>query len=167
MYSRHEEYSGTVNAPVERAFEHLDDQRRLSAHMNKRSWKMGWGKMDTILDARGGRAVGSHIRLRGRVLGLLLELDEVVTERVPPTRKTWETVGAPRLLVIGPYRMGFTLASREPGLCELRVTIDYGLPRRGVSLVLGRLFGPWYAKWCTRRMVEDARHAFARESGKS
>jgi hypothetical protein len=34
--------------------------------MSKRSWKMGWGKMDTILDERRGRAVGAQIVLTGR-----------------------------------------------------------------------------------------------------
>ena len=166
VFARHEQYVGRVNAPAARVFELLDDQMRLSDHMSKRSWKLGWGKMDMTMDAQNGHAVGSRITLAGRVFGVWLALDEVVVEREPPLRKSWETVGEPRLLVIGPYRMGFTLARREP-LAELRVTIDYDLPRRGVSAVLGRLFGPWYAKWCTRRMVEDARHAFAHESGKS
>ena len=46
--------------------------------------------------------------MNGRILGLKLSLDEVVTERDPPARKVWETVGVPRLLVIGPYRMGLS-----------------------------------------------------------
>lgn len=95
MYCRHEEYTGTLDAPVERAFAHLDDQRRLSAHMNERSWKMGWGKMELRLDEKDGRAIGSHIVLDGRVFGVRLYLDEVVTDRVAPYRKTWETVGEP------------------------------------------------------------------------
>ena len=155
MYSRHEEYTGTLNAPVERAFEHLDDQRRLSAHMNERSWKMGWGKMDLRLGQKNGQAVGSHIVLDGRVLGIRLYLEEVVTERVAPSRKTWETVGEPRLLVIGPYRMGFDLTPSGSRV-TLRVAIDYDLPGAGLSRLLGRMFGRSYAKWCTKKMVVDA-----------
>ena len=159
MYSRHEEYSATVNASVERAFEHLDDHRRLSAHMNQRSWKMGWGKMDLRLDDKNGQAVGSHIVLDGRVLGIRLYLDEVVTEREPPLRKTWETIGEPRLLVIGPYRMGFQLIPSGSAV-RLRVGIDYELPRAGLSRLLGQLFGRSYAKWCTKKMALDAQAAF-------
>ena len=156
MRSRHEAHEATVRVTPAVLFERLDDQTRLSAHMSKRSWKMAWGKMGTILDAQGGRAVGSHITLRGRVFGIRLELDEVVTRREPPTLKEWETVGEPRLLVIGPYRMGFTITPREHGCSALRVVIDYDLPSRGVSRLLGRLFGPEYARWCVKRMVTDA-----------
>jgi len=160
MYSRHEEYSAPINAPAERVFDRLDDQTRLTEHMSTRSWKMGWGKMDTMLDAQQGRAVGSHIVIRGRVFGVRLHLDEVVTTRERPVTKTWETVGEPRLLVIGSYRMGFTLIPNGT-TSELHVAIDYELPAKGMSRLLGRLFGRSYAKWCTRQMVRDARHSFA------
>lgn len=159
MHRRHEEYTDTVTAPPERVFDHLDDQARLSAHMSKRSWKMGWGKMDLRLDDKRGQAVGSRLVLDGRVFGVRLCLDEVVTERVPPVRKTWATIGEPKLLVIGSYRMGFDLSSRGPDT-QLRVAIDYDLPATGVSRLLGKWFGRSYARWCTRKMVQDARAAF-------
>jgi hypothetical protein len=160
MYSDHAEYSAIVQAPVERVFDWLDDQTRLSQHMSKRSWKMGWGKMDTQMDERRGRAVGSHIVLSGRVFGTQLYLDEVVTDHEPPTKKSWETVGEPRLLVIGPYRMGFDLVPADADT-QLRVFIDYVLPAKGIARLLGRLFGRSYARWCVRQMAEDARHSFA------
>lgn len=116
--------------------------------------------MKTFLDERRGQRVGSHIRVSGRILGLELSLDEVVTEREPPTRKIWETVGSPRLLVIGPYRMGFEVTPR--GSCSLlRVFIDYGLPARWPERLLGRAFGGTYAHWCTQSMVNDAVGHFA------
>jgi hypothetical protein len=159
MYTRHEESTGTIGATVAEVFEHLDDQTRLSEHMTKRSWKMGWGKMDVRLDAERGKAIGSHIVLDGRVFGVRLYLDEVVTEREPPHHKRWRTVGDPRLLVIGQYAMGFDIAEVSAG-SRLRVLIDYDLPASGVSKILGRLFGRMYATWCTRQMVQDAQHAF-------
>ncbi|MES2304635.1 MAG: SRPBCC family protein [Gemmatimonadota bacterium] len=158
---QHEEHSGAIHASAERVFELLDDQTRLTEHMSKRSWKLGWGKMETVLDAQRGRSVGSHIVLRGRVFGVRLHLDEVVTRRDPPLGKTWETVGEPRLLVMGPYHMGFDLAP-VGAQTNLRVVIDYELPAKGISWVLGRLLGRSYARWCTRRMVREAQHAFTR-----
>lgn len=160
MYSQHEAYSGHINASAERAFALLDDQTRLTEHMSKRSWKLGWGKMETVLDAQQGRAVGSHIVVAGRVFGVQLYVDEVVTNREPPRSKTWETVGEPRLLVIGPYRMGFDVRAHDI-TAQVRVTIEYDVPSRGVSWLLGRLLGRAYAQWCTRRMVLDAQRAFA------
>ncbi len=156
MYSRHEEHSATIDASAERVFDQLDDPTRLSGHMSKRSWRMGGGRMETVLDAQRGRSVGSHIVIRGRVFGIPLYLDEIVTVRERPLAKTWETVGEPRLLVIGPYRMGFDL--RPDGTTtQLRVAIDYELPAMGISRWLGRVFGRSYAKWCTRQIARDAR----------
>lgn len=112
--------------------------------MNKRSWRMGWGRMQLHLDAGAGRKVGSHMRLDGRVFGVRISLDEVVTEHTPPTRKVWATVGTPRLLVIGSYQLGFGI---EPtpiapnavpsGNVTLTVSINYALPERGLSRWLG------------------------------
>lgn len=105
--------------------------------------------------------------LKGRVLGVQLSLEEVVAERTPPIRKVWMTVGTPRLLVIGPYRMGFVLVPASDGAnaggsdgVTLTVFIDYALPERGPSRLLGLMFGHWYARWCTERMVADAQTAF-------
>ena len=161
MEARHEEYTGVIAASVDSVFAHLDDQTRLSAHMKERSWKLGWGKMEIRLDAQGGKAVGSHIVLEGRVFGIPLYLDEVVTERDPPQRKRWQTVGEPRLLVIGGYTMGFDVFAADGGT-RVTVSIDYELPAHGFSRLLGHVFGRMYAQWCTRQMVQDAERAFAR-----
>jgi len=160
MLTRHEESAGLVSAPVERVFAHVDDHARLSSHMSQSSWTMGGGRMDVVVDAGRGQCIGSLIRLDGTVFGVRLFVEEVVAEREPPYRKVWETVGVPRLLVIGSYRMGFELTP-DAGGSRLRVFVDYVLPERGFARWLGRLFGRYYARWCTRRMVVDAVRQFA------
>ena len=84
-----------------------------------------------------------------------------MTKRVPPVRKTWETRGEPRLLVIGAYRMGFTI-SPNGDHSRLNVFIDYQLPHTGLAHWLGLLFGKTYAAWCTRQMANDAAAAMQR-----
>ena len=69
-------------------------------------------------------------------------------------------MGAPRLLVIGPYRMGFEVTPRGSGAL-LRVFIDYAVPTPWPERWLGRLFGGYYAHWCTQSMVDDAVRHFA------
>ena len=160
MFAYHNETTGLVNASADRVFAHLDDHARLSTHMTKSSWTMGGGRMEISSDAGRGQLVGSHIRLGGRVFGVQLFVEEEVLVHEPPTRKEWETIGAPRLLVIGAYRMGFTLAPAADG-CQLRVSIDYDVPEQGLSRLLGRMFSGYYARWCTRRMVLDASDHFA------
>jgi hypothetical protein len=157
-YAYHVESQGRLRAPIDRVFARLDGHARLAAHMERRSWRMGWGRLTVHLDAAEGRAIGSRIGIEGRVFGVRLRLIEEVIERIPPTRKTWETVGAPRLLVIGSYRMGFALTPPPAGDEDvtLVVFIDYALPERGLPRLLGRLLGRPYARWCTRQMVEAA-----------
>ena len=117
--------------------------------------------MHIDIDERQGQAVGSVIRMTGSLLGLRLSVEEVVTHRQPPREKVWQTIGAPRLLVVSAYRMGFTIAPHTQG-SRLVVSIDYRLPARGLERVLGWLLGRVYAAWCTQRMVDDARAAFGK-----
>jgi hypothetical protein len=156
----HEEADGVVATEAPALFDYLDDPARLSAHMGRRSWRMGGGRMDLTLDAARGREVGARIRLAGRAFGLALSLDEVVVERQPGAAKAWETIGEPRLRVIGPYRMGFAVVPAETG-ANLRVFLDYALPSGWPDRWLGRLLAPAYARWCVRTMVADAVARFA------
>jgi hypothetical protein len=155
---RHEEAHAQLDAGVDAAFAYLDDFRKLSAHMERPSGMMAGSSMAIETDAAGGRAVGSRVRMRGRMLGMELELEEVVTERVPPLRKAWQTVDA-KLLVIGQYRLGYELAP-ERGGSRLRVFIDYELPGKAPARWLGVLLSGTYARWCTRRMASDAAEHF-------
>ena len=85
---RHES-NDFVQSSVDRIFAHIDDHTRLSSHMGEPSWKMGGGRMKTELDEGRGQRVGSRIRLAGRVFGVELSVEEIVTEHNPPHRKVW------------------------------------------------------------------------------
>lgn len=155
MLTHHDESSAFVRAPVDAVFAYVDAPTHLSSHMSQSSWQMGGGRMVIALDAGRGQTVGSHIRLSGRVLGMALAVEEMVTERHPPHRKVWETTGAPKLVVIGHYRMGFAVTPEGNG-SRLRVFIDYAMPERAPARWLGHLFGRYYARWCTQQMVDAA-----------
>jgi hypothetical protein len=157
----HHSSQADVAADPATLFAHLDDHRRLSAHMEKPSLMTAGASMRIEVDPQQGRSVGSQIRLSGRVLGLELQVQEVVVEHDSPRRKVWETRGTPRLLVIDAYRMGFSIEPRG-ATSRLTVFIDYSLPQRGLGRALGRWFGAMYARWCTQRMVADAVRAFPR-----
>ena len=152
--TRHYAAEGLVRGPIDRVFAFVDDHSRLSSHMNQSSWLMGGGRMDIQFDEGRGQRTGSKIRLQGRVFGFALSLEEVITERVPPYRKSWQTIGSPRLLIIGQYRMGFELSQRNDA-SALRVFIDYNLPEATLERWLGLLFANFYARWCTDKMIKD------------
>lgn len=160
MYQHRHETTVEVGAPAAAVFDYADDPVHLSSHMSgKNSWMMGGGAMKLETDAAGGRRLGSILRLSGRAFGMALELEEAVTERMPPYHKAWETRGEPKLLVIGPYRMGFDIEGFGH-YSRLRVFIDYDMPSSGAARVAGRLFGKAYARWCTRRMARDTAQHF-------
>jgi hypothetical protein len=159
MANRHCDESKVIAASPEDLFALIDDHTRLSSHMSKSSWMMGGGRMEVSLDEGRGQKVGSHIKLSGRAFGIDLFLDEVVTDHQPPRRKAWETVGKPRLLVIGKYGMAIDIVPQDNG-SVLRVSIDYEVPQT----LLGLLFGAAYARWCVRRMLNEAADHFAASS---
>lgn len=137
-YAFHYESRATLDAPAEAAFAYLDDFRQLSAHMERRSWMMLGSKMKIETDT--------------------LALEEVVSHRDAPLRKSWETANA-NLLVTGPYRLGFELEPKGSS-SAVRVFIDYDLPAKPPARWLGRVFGRRYARWCADRMVRDATRHF-------
>lgn len=148
-----------LGASTDEVFAHLDDHTSLSSHMSRPSWKTAGSRMSFELDEQRGQAVGSHIILRGSVLGLPIFVEEVVKEYLPPHRKVWETIGLPKLLVIGHYRMGLALTPAATG-CRLSIFIDYALPTDLLGHWLGCAYGRYYARWCVRQTCNDARSRF-------
>lgn len=149
-FLKHYHEDALISGSPEKVFAYLDDHARLSSHMSKSSWMMGGGRMETTIDEGNGQKIGSHIRLSGKAFGISIALDEVVTRYEPPRTKIWETVGSPKLLVIGHYRLGIEITPHN-GTSELRVFIDYDFP--ATNAWLGYLFGKTYAKWCVRQML--------------
>lgn len=158
-YARHHEETLRVPAGADVVFSFVDDHENLSSHMGRQSVMTAGGRFWTRIDDGHAQNVGSHIRMGGRVLGIALGLDEVVTLRDAPAHKAWETVEPPDLLVVGPYRMALDITPRGRGASDLRVSIDYDLPAK--NSWLGRLFGGAYARWCVRQMTDEVKRHFA------
>jgi len=157
-YAHHFEAETDVPASPEELFSNIDNHERLAEHMTRSSMMMAGSRMAFAYDGDKGQALGSKIAMTGSVLGIRLALEEVVIERDPPLRKTWETVGEPRLLVIGAYRMGFEIATAAQG-SRLKVFIDWDDPAPPWRW-LGPLLGRAYAKWCVRSMTQGVAYFF-------
>ncbi len=162
---RHHEGVAQIGVAPVTLFDHLDDQERFAEHMRRPSAMMGGGRMTYQFDAGRGRSVGSHIRMGGAAFGIALFVDEIVTLREPPLRKIWRTTGAPRLLVIGQYEMGFECLPQGPGT-RLRVWIDYDLPASFIGKLFGSVLATFYARWCVQRILKDAVHFVRQANGK-
>ncbi len=156
---RHYEESASLAASPEDVFAYADDHTNFSSHMNKSSWMMGGGSMNTHIDDKKFQEVGSHIQMDGNVLGVKLFLDEVITQHKPPHHKEWKTVGDLNLVVIDHYKLGFNI-ELENSNSRFTVYIDYGLPQSVGARILGHLFGGMYAKWCVRQMLNGVAEHF-------
>ncbi|PBN44180.1 SRPBCC family protein [Sphingobium sp. D43FB] len=150
----HFEATTIIDGSAESVFAVADEPDLLTRHMSEPSLMMGGGSMQCKLDGLAGKAVGSVICLTGKGFGFAIALDEIIEERAPPLRKFWATIGTPQLVVIRDYRMGFEIAEVVMG-CQLRVWIDYALPRSGVRHGLGRLLAPTFARWCVENMLHE------------
>ena len=155
----HNESAAWIKAPVDRVFAYLDDPKALAAQMGESSMMMAGSRMSIDVDADGGRVIGSKIRMQGRMMGIPLLLEEVITERRVPNRNVWETIGTPNLLIIAHYRMSFELTPTGDS-SVVRVFINYSLPTTALGSWLGRWFGGFYARWCTKQMDNGAARQF-------
>lgn len=160
IYAHSAQADVEVEASAGRLFDYLDDQANPGTHMQRSSIMMLWGSMAYDLDEARGRGVGSVIKMSGKVAGLNLYVEEVVTQRQPPFIKEWETRIEPRLLVIGTYRMRLQIEA-SGRLCRLHVFIEYNHPSPIIGRIAGRLLAPIYARWCVKRMAADAKAAFS------
>lgn len=152
----HYEKSGLLNSTAKDAFNYLDDHNKLSSHMNKSSWMMMGSRMFTEFDVDCGKKVGSKISMKGKMIGVPLLLNEEITERDYPIKKTWETRGPQRLVILEQYRMGFILKPEGASSTLLTVFIDYNIPVSGIKHILAIFIAKFYAKWCTESMYKDA-----------
>lgn len=149
------ETSIELSAPPEAVFDFLDDFTQIGAHMMRRTWMMAGSRMNYEFGAARGRAIGARVRITGAFLGIPIEIEERVTDRDRPAGKAWRTIGVTRMLIMGAYRMGFTVHA-IPGGSRLQGYIDYVLPQRGFAKVAGWLFAGTYARWCVRGMLSGA-----------
>lgn len=156
----HYHQSLLIEASPKEVFNYVDNHANFSSHMNRSSWMMGGGSMVTKVDEGNGQKVGSHIQMTGKVFGIEVSLDEVITEHKPPQRKSWKTVGTPKLIIIGDYQMSLEIVPEEVN-SSLTVSIDYSLPKSLKTRWIGQLFAGVYAKWCVTQMINGTRDHFA------
>ena len=158
-FLRHYEETTFISAPSEYIFAYADDFHNFSSHMNKSSWMMGGSKMETKIDEGKGQRIGSHVQMEGKVFGINLFLDEVITIHDSPAHKEWQTIGKIDLLVIDHYKLGFKISPEKEG-SKMTVYIDYNLPQSAKTQLLGLLLGDMYAKWCVGQMTQGVKQHF-------
>jgi hypothetical protein len=98
------------------------------------------------------------LRRGGQLPGLPLRVDEIIDTYEPGRKKSWRSVGVPRLLVLGRYRMGFEVCPRADET-DVLVYVEWD-PLPGWRGALLRGAARRYAAWFVDSAVRGAQGAF-------
>ncbi len=112
------ERSITINAPVEKVFNYVDDP------MASLEWMPGLMEVKDV----SGSGVGRHIKWRYKMVGILIDGETTITEHVPNERIVEQTKGG----VTSTWTLNF---EAHDGGTKLGLTIEYTIP----VPVLGKL----------------------------
>lgn len=158
-----EKYGIEILAPPEKVFAHMDDINNVGWHMSGESSMPMMGsrlELEVIDDKKGS---GAAYRLKGSVMGMVIDIEETVTKWIENKEKTWQTIGKPKMIVMSDYTMHLLLTPTERGT-RVMFEIDYSLPKTPWGWIIGILLARKYAKWCIKRACEDAKRTL--ESGR-
>ena len=114
------------------------------------------GKMEMERLPGPEKGVGAGFRWTGRVLGFSLDFTETVTLWKENEKKVWETIGSPKLIILGWYRMRLVTEARGNGT-RASLQIEYAPPEGFFYKLLSKALAGWYADWCLSRMLGDTK----------
>lgn len=120
-----------IAAPADRGFAYVDDIRNLARHMS---------------EERSMAMMGSRLTL------------EIMTPEATGICATYRYFGRePRLLIVRGYEMALSVDPVSAASSRLTIAFDYELPRSGPWRLVGRMFAPWYGRWCLDSMTRGAK----------
>lgn len=146
--------SATIDAPAERMFAYVNDIRNLARHMSERgSMLMMGSKLRLEIVTPEPTGVGAAYRYSGRVMSLIIDFSESVTDYALGREKAWRTIGEQRLLIIDNYEMSVLVEPLPDARSEPAIAIDYTLSPALLWRAIGGMLAASYAKWRLERMI--------------
>lgn len=148
-----------INAPLEIVFARMDDLSKTGMHMSNSSMMMMGSKL--MLEQLPGpsQGLGASFHWSGSVMGMPIDITETVTKWVVNKEKIWETIGTPKIIILGWYRMILKTEAVKEGT-EASLQIDYTKPRGAFRIILYYLLSHWYCNWCLNNMLNDTKIHF-------
>lgn len=142
-----------VQASPTEVFGCLDDMHEIGKHMTESSMPLMGSKLKFEILSPNVTDIGATYRYYGKIMGLPLDITEVVRSYKMNEEKYWETIGEPKIIIMSHYVLGFQLQPTAGGT-QATFVIDYEIPQHGLSKILGLLLSNWYAHWCLRMMLD-------------
>lgn len=153
----------TVRASPEKVFTFMDDLSKTGIHMSQSSMMMMGSKL-TLEQLEGpSKGVGATFHWSGKVMGMPIDITETVTKWIENKEKVWETIGSPKIIILGWYRMSLKTENvGESTLASLQ--IEYTKPNGWFYKILSFFFAGWYSRWCLNNMLTDTRMQLEKSS---
>lgn len=149
------ERTKVYKATLEEVFNCLDDLSVTGMHMTQSSMPMMGGKMNLEFLSEHKTGLGTKYRWTGTVCGMMLDFTVQVTNWVKGREKTWETVGASKMIIYSWFQMHlYVEKAREGSMAHL--SISYKRPKGSFERLLSFFLADWYGRWCLNNMLNDA-----------
>ncbi|MFE3869965.1 hypothetical protein ACFX5F_01850 [Flavobacterium sp. ZS1P70] len=145
-----------IHSTPEMVFAQLDDLSKTGMHMSQSSLMMLGSKLKLEQLSTNSIGMGSKYRWYGKMIGMIIDFSEIVTEWQPPVLKKWETVSDAKIIIMSWYRMWFKISSHKKGP-TVKLAISYLPPKHWFYKILSFLFAKWYCNWCLNNMLHGAK----------
>lgn len=155
----------TYQASQQDVFKTIDDLGISGMHMTQSSRMMMGSKLNLKFLTKNHTGLGSKYRWTGKMMGIKMDFTVQVTKWVKDVEKTWETIGATKLIIYSWFRMHLLIAPAVDGAIT-ELSISYKKPRRLLNKLLSFLFADLYCKWCLRKMLSDAKKSLEVSKGR-
>jgi hypothetical protein len=151
-----------IKAQPSEVFKHVDNINNTGTHMSKSNMPMMGGSLKTEILSKNEIGPGATYRMYGKVMGMDIDFTETVTKWIENQERVWETIGDPKLLIMGGYAMNFNVRPSNWGT-RLTFGIKYSYPKSAFWKFIAFLLGDWYAKWCLKNMAKDVKRALEKK----
>lgn len=145
-----------INASPEKVFETLDDLGVTGMHMTRPSAMMMGSKLHLQYLTENQKGLGSKYRWTGKMMGMKMDFTVEVTRWIKGVEKTWETIGAAKMIIYSWYRMNL-LVSKQGSRALAELSIAYKKPKGWFAGIISFLFADWYCRWCLNNMLNDTK----------
>lgn len=145
-----------IHSTPEKVFRQMDDFSKTGMHMSESSMMMMGSKLKLEQLSSQPTGIGAKYRWYGTMMGMTIDLSEIVTKWKPPQSKEWETVGDAQIIIMSWYRMWFEITEAKEGTVA-KLSISYLPPKQWYYKILSFFFVTWYCNWCLNNMLQDTK----------
>ena len=148
--------STIIHSDPEKVFAYMDNIGNTGMHMTKSSIPMMGSKLKLLQLSENATGLDSRYRWFGKMFGLTMDFTIAVTKWIKNKEKIWGTIGKPKMIILGWYKMRLVVSPEEYNT-KATLSISYTKPKNIFFRVISFFLAPWYANWCLTNMLQDTK----------